>query len=883
MNAVAEVWHRLIAPKGEFGPGAVLTCMIVTLVCYRIMWVHPGDLSIFLYLLVPVSLATLILTLRTATIASILIIGGAAVIVFARSPDDVSLTEWAYLVALVAVTGVLLVTAQQRDRIERNRRARLSEQADLLAEAQRVAHVGSWEWDIVNNKLTWSNEIYRIFGLQPHEFGATYDAFLNSVHPDDRDRVQGAVDDALHQNKPYALDHRIVLPAGGQRIVHEQAEVTFDKSGRALRMLGTVQDITARKQLELALTEAKATLEARVAERTDELKTREQWYRTLVETIPYGVSETDLSGTVVYCNPVRCEMLGYTADELIGKKSWDLDADPRNNRRSYTRRVHALAKEQPPPRPEITKARKNDGSTIDVQVDWNYKRDSDGAVIGFVSVFSDLTEQKRLMAALHESEATLRDLAEHIEQVFYVRDVHQRQMLYVSSAYERIWGRPLSAIYDDPTDFLKVVHPADFQRVYDAMRNQAEGEYFNDEYRIVRDDGDTRWIQASTFPIRGDDGDVHRIAGLAQDVTDRKRVEERIRESEERFRQLAENINAVFWMITPDHNDVLYISPAFEEVWGRPRDLKNTSEWFATIHTKDKARIRRLFRETADTEPFDCEYRITRPDGTVRWIRDRGFPVRNDSGEVYRMAGIAEDVTERKRAQQALEESREQLRRLALHQESDREALRTRIAREVHDELGQTLTAFDMDLHWLTRHRHDPDEIEAKAREMQRSVSQLIQAVQKIASELRPFILDDLGLEAAIGWYIEQFERKSGLQCKSSVSLHPVQIPEDYAITLYRILQETLTNILRHAGATKVVVEVRHGDDCLIMSVSDDGTGIAPASVQRNDAFGIIGIRERVHALQGQLDIGPTPRGGTRVHVTLPIPPISQAQSSLSA
>ena len=122
-----------------------------------------------------------------------------------------------------------------------------------LSNAQRIAHLGSWDWDIARNELRWSDEIYRIFGLSLQEFGATYEAFLNSVHPDDREFVRESVNQALYEKKPYSIDHRIVLPDGSERIVHEQAEVVFDESGKPVLMSGTVQDITERKQAEKEL------------------------------------------------------------------------------------------------------------------------------------------------------------------------------------------------------------------------------------------------------------------------------------------------------------------------------------------------------------------------------------------------------------------------------------------------------------------------------------------------------------------------------------------------------------------------------------------------------------------------------------------------------
>lgn len=141
-----------------------------------------------------------------------------------------------------------------------------------LSEAQRIAHLGNWNWDIVKNTLWWSDEIYRIFGLKPQEFGATYEAFLNSVHPDDREFVKQAVNKALYEKKPYSIDHRIILPDGSERIVHEQAEVTFDEADKPIRMGGTVQDITERKKIEEQLRGYAEKLDELVKERTRQLE-----------------------------------------------------------------------------------------------------------------------------------------------------------------------------------------------------------------------------------------------------------------------------------------------------------------------------------------------------------------------------------------------------------------------------------------------------------------------------------------------------------------------------------------------------------------------------------------------------------------------------------
>jgi len=162
--------------------------------------------------------------------------------------EAVNLGAYGYMQKPYDVEHLVLTIRRAVEKRETDEGLRKSEAS--LAEAQRIAHLGNWDWDIEENELLWSDEIYRIFGLAPQEFGATYEAFLNSVHPEDREFVKKSVDEALYEEKPYSIDHRVVLPDGSERIVHEQAEVFFDETSRAIRMIGTVQDITERKRAE---------------------------------------------------------------------------------------------------------------------------------------------------------------------------------------------------------------------------------------------------------------------------------------------------------------------------------------------------------------------------------------------------------------------------------------------------------------------------------------------------------------------------------------------------------------------------------------------------------------------------------------------------------
>lgn len=293
-----------------------------------------------------------------------------------------------------------------------------------LANAQRIAHLGNWEWDIVKNELRWSDEIYCIFGLVPQAFGATYESFLDAVHPDDREFVKKSVNGALYERKPYSIDHRIVLPDGSDRIVHEQAEVIFDTSGRAVQMAGTVQDITDRKRIEKALRVLNDSLEQRIAERTaslaktnKELKTEiterrriEEELRKLfnaVEQSSCSVVITDIKGNIEYVNPKFRRVTGYALAEVIGQNPRVLKSGekPSEEYKCLWDTITSGGEWQG----EFHNRKKNG------ELYWEYAsispiRNLEGVITHFVAIKEDITERKR-------AEDELRKQRDHLEHL----------------------------------------------------------------------------------------------------------------------------------------------------------------------------------------------------------------------------------------------------------------------------------------------------------------------------------------------------------------------------------------------------------------------------------------------------------------------------------
>lgn len=264
-------------------------------------------------------------------------------------------------------------------------------------------------------------------------------------------------------------------------------------------------------------------------------------------------------------------------------------------------------------------------------------------------------------------------------------------------------------------------------------------------------------------------------------------------------------------------------------------------------------------------------------DGTLRWYDTIKTPIRNAQGEVIGTTGISRDITDRKQAEQELLESRSQLRELSAYLQSVREEERTRIARELHDELGQSLTAIRIGLSVLeTRHglqqSGQDDDWMKDLQQLKHIADSTVESVQRIAADLRPLILDELGLASALDWLLESFSERSRIAVELIVPPTLPLFSRDISTAIFRILQEALTNVSRHSRATAVVVELKEDDKIIMLNITDNGRGIDASAESRENSLGLLGMRERAFMLGGTLKIQGGNGAGTSIEVRIPKP-----------
>lgn len=333
---------------------------------------------------------------------------------------------------------------------------------------------------------------------------------------------------------------------------------------------------------------------------------------------------------------------------------------------------------------------------------------------------------------------------------------------------------------------------------------------------------------------------------------------------EQRFRQLAESIREVFWLTNPAKNEMIYVSPVYEQVWGRTCAslYASPAAWLEAIHPDDRGRVAQVAMTKQAAGTYDEEYRIVRPDGSVRWIRDRAFPIRGDNGTVYRIAGLAEDITEARH-------TKESLRQLAAQVLQSQDEERRRIARDLHDSTAQNLVALAFNLRNLGRaattltpaNRQSLDEALALVRHC-------TDELRTLSYVLHPPLLDDQGLAAALTNYVEGFAKRTGIEVQVEVCPDVGRFSRETELVLFRVLQESLTNIHKHSGSQAARLRLALADGQVVLEIHDCGKGLVVSD--RVNGVGVASMRERLKQLGGEL-ILESGDSGTTVRAVLPV------------
>src|SRR5215207_1238243 len=790
-----------------------------------------------------------------------------------------------------SVGGVIVNSRDVTERKEAEEALHKSEAG--LAEAQRMANLGNWEWDVRTGEVFWSEEVFRIYGYQPSEIVPTLKRLIELVHPDDRRQLREAIDGALYRDEPYDFEHRIVRPNGEERIVHRRAEVVRGEGGEPLKMVGTVQDITGRKQTERALSES------------------EQRFRQLFEQSVDALFVHDEDGRFVDCNSQACRLLGYSREELLDLSVQDVSLDvlaeeerSSRERNGGTLWQRALAGE--PGTFALSHEEENvrkDGTTFPVEVRVGSVEYGGRRMI--LASVRDITERKQTEEALKQSGELYRTVKEQAAESIFLVDVESKRILEVNASLARVLGYAPGelqeiTLYDVVADDRESVD-SNIRRILRQKR------YSIGERKYRRKDGSLVDVEVNVSVVPY--GGKETMCIVAHDVTTHKQVEKDLRrslsillalreagevlsstlESEEIVTRLLEIMQGVSGLtaavismrpLSAPDNFRIWRSVGLEALWPGVRFAPGAEDARRAALEDQEQRLVRLRRPgVAEDESLEALYLPLKVKDRVVGVMEAYGPeslARTDVAEVLRSltsqaasalenAQLYEELAERERALQDL------VGKLMGAQEEERR----RVAYEVHDSLAQVAVAAHQHLQAFAR-RHSPD-AERGRRDLERILELVrgtVSDARRIIANLRPTTLDDLGLAATLSLEVERL-REEGYRVDYTDDIGEERLAGAVEIAFFRVAQEALTNMRKHARTRWVRIELRREAEEVRVEIEDDGRGFDPAAASLGsgpgERVGLAGMRERIGALGGTLEVRSSRGAGTFVAANVPL------------
>ncbi|MFT0171397.1 PAS domain-containing protein [Paraburkholderia mimosarum] len=661
--------------------------------------------------------------------------------------------------------------------------------------------------------------------------------------------VQAALDTGTSQDLEVILSDTSSAP----RYHHVRIFPEFGPHGEVIGALAFGLDITARK-----LAEAR-------------LYASEQAFRAVVERSPDYIERYDLAYRRIYANPALLALVEVPENEVLG-----MTPEERAFLLNVPRYMDLLRKVVE------TGTQANEEMLIGdspKRARWGHMRvvpefGTDGKVASVLAICRDIDELKR-------SEELFRALAENFPDLVCQFDSESR-FIYANPAATRALGVGLEELSGKRPSDLAPLSDAGTAALLESgvERVFAESEPNDHEMTLTTKKGGGVF-EVRHVPEKDGNGRVFSVLSVARDVTKLRATERALRESEFAFRRLAENAPDPIIQYNVD-GQCTYVNPEFERVarlsaeepLGKPGDRFDAKE----VSERLKASLRDVIFGGAA-----AKFELSWHDGNKEqcWYV-HAVPEFDADGTIQSVLTVWRDIAERKEAEQRLHESYELLRELTSRRETAREEERKRIAREMHDELGQQLTALRMGVSTLrlTFARDNP----ALADQLQKMLSltdNTFQVVRNVIKALRPMAID-AGIVAGLEWLASDFSRDGGIVCHLRVHEEDIALDDDRAIALFRIVQEALTNVTRHASAHGVFIDLQKISDDYVLEIRDDGRGFDPGVTRRN-SFGLTGMKERVLMLGGEIAISSRPGCGASIKVRVPVRPLATEASRSSS
>lgn len=569
----------------------------------------------------------------------------------------------------------------------------------------------------------------------------------------------------------------------------------------------------------------------------------------------------DASDRITFWNNGATEMYGFRRDEAIGRVSHDL--------------FHT---EFPEPLAAIQEKLHRDGQWAGelihtcatgtrrtVSTRWVAERDASGDIRCVLESNRDITDSKRA----EEAQSRLAAIIESSDDAIVSKGLDGIITSW-NKAAERIFGYTANEAIGQP--IYLIIPPDRKDEEKDILERIGQGQRI-DHFQTVRrhKNGNLLDMSVTISPLRNSSGRVVGASKVARDITAQKRNEQALRESEQRYQTVTDVSPVMIWMSGTDKL-CFYFNKGWLDFVGRPLEQEAGNGWLEHVHRDDFDRCLQVYSSSFEARrPFEMEYRLLHHTGQYRWIFDRGVPRFKPDGTFEGYVGACLDIHDRKSAAERIRNADQTLRLMKLLDEE-----RRRIARELHDSAGQTLTVLGLSLAQLVeRAQAVAPELAQEGKELEEVVQQLHREIRTTSYLLHPPLLDEAGLKSALRGYVQGVAERSEIAIELDISEDFGRLPADMELAIFRMVQECLTNIHRHAECKTARIRVARGKASVSIEIRDDGKGISPERLgeiqTQGSGVGIAGIRERLRQFHAELTIE-SAASGTTVSATIPIP-----------
>ncbi len=580
-----------------------------------------------------------------------------------------------------------------------------------------------------------------------------------------------------------------------------------------------------------------------------------------------AVWEWNLAENSLWANENHQLLYGLTVNDPVpAKQEWADRIHPTDRQRLLDMQDHALSSNT---NVFISEYRFRTKEGYKYIFDRCYiERDSYGNPILMTGSMMDITPRKLAEEKIIHSNERFELIARTTNEALWETDLISGYT-WSNETHQQLYGLTLKDSAPLQEQWENNIHPHEREAVlksfYDAFHSNQN--VWISEYRMFNFQGDEIDIYDRTYIVRNAEGKPIRMMGSMTDISERKRASEELRKSEEKYRLLVEQAtDAIF--IADVSGQFMIVNPAAVKL-SQYSEEELMQMTIYDLADPEELKIKPFaFAKMKSENGASSERRLRRKDGALVDIEINAKFLSDG-----RFLAFVRDITERKKAENELQNSYKAIRKLTSHLQQVREEERKHMARNIHDELGQLLTVLKMDISWLNRKvkaLQAPD-LSQKADQIIQILNNTVQTVRRISADLRPGLLDDLGLSAAIEWHLGDFAKRSGIRTNFHASDAAIELSPEQATSLFRIYQESITNIARHAAATEITVELSVEVNDVSLCVTDNGTGFDIAVVNKRKTLGLLGMKERAEMMGGSFSVSKNSEAGTKIMVQIPI------------